>query len=651
MLKAGAAAGAAAITLPALIPARALGRDGAAPASETVRVGIIGCGGRSRDALALAATRRHITSSASAIARSRGPRVVQGRSKGQWPVYDDFRKMIDKEKLDAVMIETTTHARAWIVIQAMQAGVDTYIEKPMCLTIAEGRAMVNAARKFKTVTQVGTQQRSIPLNNFASDLVKNGAHWKDSDRRSRRTSSARNFGPSPRPADVKGAVDPWWDIWTNQAELRPFCEDIHSGWARWIDYDGGGQCFGVTGWGAHSYDQINRALGTDATGPVEVVLEESVANRDSGRFAPRKTVGGQILGDTGDVDTGTQYHAMAKLTGPRAKVTMKFANGTRIEVCISTATAARAWARSSSAKRARSRSIATRWPATRRNSLQDKPGHARRTARHGFPRAELDRVHQEPQALQRRHRDWPSGDDALLPGQHRPPGRPRGRGPPLGPGRRALHQLRRGQQAAHPPAAQGLRIAGHRLSLASKGVSARRSTATNRRLARGVGPRGWPTRPTPIYYICRVLPLVSTAVQGGWLCVPGNSPCAVFPHTVCVEYLRESQRCMPDLPDLPPKPDKTPPKRSGSTFWDAMRRTGWWYIPLVLLILWGWHEMSSSMTKTIDYSQFEDYLAKGEVADCKIDDTDITGHITVKQPPPEGATAKEKAAAKTPPRK
>ena len=67
-----------------------------------------------------------------------------------------------------------------------------------------------------------------------------------------------------------------------------------------------------------------------------------------------------------------------------------------------------------------------------------------------------------------------------------------------------------------------------------------------------------------------------------------------------------------------------------------MRRTGWWYIPLVLLILWGWHEMSSSMTKTIDYSQFEHYLAKGEVADCKIDDTEITGHITVKQPPPEG---------------
>ena len=50
--------------------------------------------------------------------------------------------MIDKEKLDGVMVETTTHARAWIVVQAMQAGLDVYIEKPMCLTIAEGRAMV-----------------------------------------------------------------------------------------------------------------------------------------------------------------------------------------------------------------------------------------------------------------------------------------------------------------------------------------------------------------------------------------------------------------------------------------------------------------------------------------------------------------------------
>ena len=73
------------------------------------------------------------------------------------------------------MIETTTHARAWIAMLAMGMGMDAYIEKPMALTIAEGRAMVRAARKFRRVTQIGTQQRSMPINNWASDLVKNGA--------------------------------------------------------------------------------------------------------------------------------------------------------------------------------------------------------------------------------------------------------------------------------------------------------------------------------------------------------------------------------------------------------------------------------------------------------------------------------------------
>ena len=252
--------------------------------------------------------------------------VADGKS---WGVYDDFRKMYDKEKLDAVMVETTTHARAWVVVHAMLAGMDTYIEKPMCLTIAEGRAMVNAARKLNRVTQVGTQQRSMPMNNWASDLVKNGALGKI------HTVIAPNFlGPfrwtKTSSADLKGPVEPWWNMWTNQAELRPYDKDLHRGWARWWDYDGGGLCFGVTGWGTHSYDQINRALGTDDTGPVEVLLEEPLAMRETGKFAPRETVGGVVLGDTGDIDTGTDYHGMAKLSGPRAKVRMKFAGGTEV---------------------------------------------------------------------------------------------------------------------------------------------------------------------------------------------------------------------------------------------------------------------------------------------------------------------------------
>jgi hypothetical protein len=152
-------AGAAAMALPTLVPATALGRDGAAAAGETVRVGVIGCGGRSQwliSEVAADVKGFKVVAACDCIIQ-RAQRFAKDLSGGaNWGVYADFRKMIEKEKLDAVMVETTTHARAWIVIQAMQAGVDTYIEKPMCLTIAEGRAMVNAARKYRRVTQVGS---------------------------------------------------------------------------------------------------------------------------------------------------------------------------------------------------------------------------------------------------------------------------------------------------------------------------------------------------------------------------------------------------------------------------------------------------------------------------------------------------------------
>ena len=320
----------------------------------------------------------------------------------KWGAYADFRQMIEQEKLDAVMIETTTHARSWIAMIAMQMGMDAYIEKPMALTISEGRTMVRAARNFNRVTQVGTQQRSMPINNWASDLVKNGALGRIV------SVLAPNFiGPirwtKTSTKDVKKPVDHWWDVWTNQAELRPLAAELIHGWGTWWDYDGGGNCFGVTGWGAHSYDQVNRALGTDDTGPVSLLLEEPVADRPSGKFAPRTTVGGAVLGDTGDIDTGTDYHHMAKLTGPRAKTTLTFANGTAL----------------ATAPRRRPRAWLGRDLHWRERQDRDQPQQARQQPqgnrsqqgqprsqppqRNRIPHRELDPVHQEPQGLQRRH--------------------------------------------------------------------------------------------------------------------------------------------------------------------------------------------------------------------------------------------------------
>jgi len=320
-----AAAATASFAAPYVVSSKVLGRGTQSGANEQVNVGIIGTGNRAKD---IAKTCLQIPQvNIKAICDCFKPRCsqfIEAVGKDQnWAVYEDFRKMIEKEKLDAVMVETTTHARAWVATLAMQAGVDVYIEKPMCLTISEGRYMVNAARKFNCVTQVGTQQRSMPINNWASDLVKNGAIGKV------HTVLAPNFvGPdlwTPLPAKPlpQGGSKGWWDIWTNQAELRDYHPQIHRGWARWWSYDGGGRCYGVTGWGTHSYDQIQRALGTDETGPVEVWLAEPVESMATGKYDNPK----------GNPDTGVDYRGLAKaVIGPRAKVRMKYANGTELRL-------------------------------------------------------------------------------------------------------------------------------------------------------------------------------------------------------------------------------------------------------------------------------------------------------------------------------
>jgi predicted dehydrogenase len=318
-------AGGSVLAIPMFLPRQALGMRGVPGANEQVKVAVIGLGGRAGGVMGECGAMPDLR--VVAVSDCFAPRIGsfiehRGKDKG-WKGYEDFRKMIETEKPDGVMIETTTHARAWITIAAMQMGCDVYIEKPMALTIPEGRVMVEAARKYDRVTQVGTQQRSMVVNNWASDLVLNGAIGKV------HTVIAPNFvGPSrwsnqgaaPMP---EGGSKGWWDIWTNQAEMRPYHPQVHYGWAKWWDYDGGGECFGVTGWGTHSYDQVNRGLGTDDTGPVSILLEEPVKVSNTGKFTkPRRR----------DEDTGVDFHAMAKpVVGPRAKMVLTFASGVKMK--------------------------------------------------------------------------------------------------------------------------------------------------------------------------------------------------------------------------------------------------------------------------------------------------------------------------------
>ena len=246
-------------------------------ANDIIQVGIVGVGGRARWLLqhedfgdARVVSIADCSTAALAAAAKVHP---QGE---KWAKYSDYRRMWEKEKLDAVFIETTTHARVLIALQALQAGFDVYAEKPLTLTVREGQVLLQAVRKYKRVLQTGTQQRSMPINIYASNLVSSGKIGKI-----KKVIVCNFLGPErwkPKPEQpVPEGLD--WDQWCNQTELRPYHTDLHRGWARWWDYDGGGLSWGVSGWGTHSLDQVQAALGTSLTGPVEVTPHEPLGQR------------------------------------------------------------------------------------------------------------------------------------------------------------------------------------------------------------------------------------------------------------------------------------------------------------------------------------------------------------------------------------
>lgn len=287
-LRQSAAASAASFAIPYFVPSHVLAAPGRRGANDRLKVAFIGCGGRGRHLMNGENLKDH--ADIVAVSDCFAPRMDEAAkiSPGseRWAKYQDFRKLLEKEKLDAVFIPTTTHARALAAIMAMQAGCDVYAEKPVALTIAEGRILVNAARKYNRVFQVGTQQRSIPNNVYASQLVREGAIGKVREVITLNFIAPRKWEAQPA-EPVPAGLD--WDMWCNQAELRPYRKELQFGWHQWEDYDGGGMSWGVTGWGTHALDQVQCALGTSDTGPVEVWAEEP---------------------------------------GPTGRVTMKYANGT-----------------------------------------------------------------------------------------------------------------------------------------------------------------------------------------------------------------------------------------------------------------------------------------------------------------------------------
>lgn len=177
--------------------------------------------------------------------------------------YSDYRELLRDKSIDAVVIGTPDHWHAVIAIAAMKAGKDVYCEKPLALTVDEGRKISQTQKKTGRIFQTGSQQRSDARFRLACEMVRNGRIGKVRKVEARLPNGSKGgpFQVSTPPSDFN------WDMWLGPApETEYIKERTHGSFRHWFEYSGGM----MTDWGAHHLDITQWALGMDDAGPIRV---------------------------------------------------------------------------------------------------------------------------------------------------------------------------------------------------------------------------------------------------------------------------------------------------------------------------------------------------------------------------------------------
>ena len=282
LLKSAAQAGAV-LALPAMVPASVLGKNGAVPPSAKILVGGIGIQHRGMSDLEWIMSLPEVRFMAICDLQKKQRLAVKnfvdarygGKDCAMYPEINAF--LAQRTDLDAVLIATGDHWHALASILAMRAGKDVYTEKPSCMTIAEGRAVVETARRYGRVYQTGTQRLSEANHVFAIEMARTGrlgkihtayahiAPWDAAEMR---------YDWLPAVAQPsKDEVD--WDAWLGACPWRPYNPSyVDGGWRGYYDFHT--SCIGE--WGAHTFAQAQAGLGCSESSPVAY---EYVAN-DSG---------------------------------------------------------------------------------------------------------------------------------------------------------------------------------------------------------------------------------------------------------------------------------------------------------------------------------------------------------------------------------
>jgi predicted dehydrogenase len=255
----------AALAVPYAIPGGLLAAPGRTGPNAKIGIGYVGLGARAHQILAHMTEEVRIVAVCDVDAR----RVAEVAKAQNCAVRGDYRRLLDDKQIDGVIITTPDHWHALHAIHACQAGKDVFCDKPLSLTVAQGRAMVEAARKYNRICQAGPQQRSIPASRYACEFVRSGKLGRIREVHCTNNDTSRDCD---LPAEtVPQGLD--WETWLGPSAARPFNALLYPsrtgrhGWMAYRPWSGGN----MTSWGTHGLDLMQWGLGMDLSGPSEVI--------------------------------------------------------------------------------------------------------------------------------------------------------------------------------------------------------------------------------------------------------------------------------------------------------------------------------------------------------------------------------------------
>ncbi|MBW3623338.1 MAG: Gfo/Idh/MocA family oxidoreductase [Armatimonadetes bacterium] len=254
------AAAAATYAIPTLIPSGVLAANGQPGANDRLVMGYIGVGGMGTGHV------REDDSTIGAICdvdENHLQRAAKRATKSTPFLTKDYRRILDRDDIDAVFVATPDHWHALQMVHACQAGKDVYTEKPTCKTVEEGQAMINAAKRYNRVVQVGAQGRSTAAGHVAATYVRNGQLGRVSRVEVWHPDNMGDgWGENQPPPDH---LD--WDMWLGPMRWREYNPAIAHFNFRWLMDSGGGF---IRDRGNHALNIVSWAVGLDHKHPVSV---------------------------------------------------------------------------------------------------------------------------------------------------------------------------------------------------------------------------------------------------------------------------------------------------------------------------------------------------------------------------------------------